>query len=82
MADTIDRLTLFPQAGNRVMFSLKSYRVEGGVLHFTDLEGHTFQTTLPFALETGIPLGHKYAPFAQTEKPDRSPARWKERRTG
>jgi hypothetical protein len=46
MADTIDRLTLFPPTGDRVAFLLKSYRVEDGVLHFTNPDGHTFQTTL------------------------------------
>lgn len=68
MADTIDRLTLFPPTGDRVMFLLKSYRVEDGVLHFTNPDGHTFQTTLPFALETGLPV-HEVPSYLFGPKP-------------
>jgi hypothetical protein len=58
----VDRLTLFSPVGDRIRFVLASYGVQNGVLHFTDTQGISFETTLPFAIEH-VEQGHVATPF-------------------
>lgn len=66
MANMITRLTLFPGSGKRIAMLIQGNRVnkETGVLHFTDVDGIHYETTLPFALEF-IEEGYKKAPFTE-----------------
>jgi hypothetical protein len=64
MADKITRLTLFPPSGKRIVEAIASHGVnqQTGVLHYTDRDGISYETTLPFAVEF-IVEGHKKTPF-------------------
>jgi hypothetical protein len=64
MANKVDRLTLFPPSGKRIIMLIKSHKVTADtfVLAYTDVDGISYETTLPFAVEF-IEEGHKKAPF-------------------
>jgi hypothetical protein len=66
MAETMDRVTLFPPAGGRISFLVKQYSFnDKGVLHLTTMEGDSFWTTLQYAIEPDIHQGQKAGPFAE-----------------
>ena len=59
----ITRLTLFPPSGKPESFVVKQYdRDASGVLKFTDSDGITYETTLPYTIEQ-IREGHQKTPF-------------------
>lgn len=60
--EKVFRLTLFPPTGERVTELVKLFSFNHGSLHYTDMDGTSYETTLPYVVEH-IGEGHKKSPF-------------------
>jgi hypothetical protein len=59
----VTRLTLFSPEGKRIRFpQVKTYKYERGILFYTDGDGISCETTLPYAIEHFYE-GYEKAPF-------------------
>jgi len=60
----IVRVTLFPAGADRISQTISSYVLDDhGVLHYRDLEGVEYQTSIPYVIEH-LEEGHQKTSFS------------------